>query len=331
MSELTQAIMRYKETGCGFEEIRARLFLIIYDYPRISRRLDPDVCGDFLMYMMQRIEPIIERYRFESIDFEGYFNVCLKWRLKSFLREQANSRTRSAREVDPYIWQDINRLAYAAEPATEYGPAAALTSAIETPATEAGDPVTERIREFNAGNKGFLFFCLKAICDVDDARIPSVANLCGVSSRWLTDSRDILVTKTGKRRKRLARLRKRQETLYSRLRDAEERLAIEPELERKSELRKRIRKLSEAYRRASHEAAHTSLRPSNTDIAELLHVPKGTVDSGITRARQVLTSSLQERETGRTGAGDDPAPIEAKTRTAETAKRDTELLMEPNA
>ncbi len=169
-----------------------------------------------------------------------------------------------------------------------------MGSAIDRSGAAWSGEIGRRLQEFNAANKGLLFFCLKAICDVDDIRLPSVARLCGVSTEWLVEVRTMLTGKTEKRRNRLARLRRRQETLYSRLRDAEEHLVAEPDLERRSALRARIDRLSFAYRRASHEACHTNLRPSNTDIADMLHVPKGTVDSGIARAREVLTSSLKE-------------------------------------
>lgn len=303
MSELTRAIMRYKETGTGFEEIRARLYLLIYDYPKARRRLDSDVCGNFLIYMMPRIESLIERYRRETVAFEGYLNVCLRWRLKSFLRHEKTLQTRSAREVDPYVWQDINEDAYAEEPAAAYNASITLKSALEVPSSQLPQSPYRKLREFNARNKGLLFFCLKAICDVDDLKLPSVARLCGVSYEWLAESREILTGKTTKRRKRLSRLRTRQETLYSRLRDAQERLVTEAEPERKNELRSLIRNLSCAYRKASHEAGHTNLRPSNYDIAELLHVPKGTVDSGIARARQVLSSSLIDHRRQAAGSG----------------------------
>ena len=312
MSDLTRAVMRYKETGFGFEEIRARLFLLIYDYPKVRRRLDADVCGNFLIYMMPRIESLIERYKHETVAFEGYLNVCLRWRLKSFLRAETTRRTRSEREVDPYIWQDINHDAYAEEPAAPYGPSATLTAALEVPSSQLPDSPCRKLREFNARNKGLLFFCLKAICDVDDVKLPSIARLCGVSSEWLSESRDILMRKTKKRRARLSRLRARQETLYSRLRDAQERLVAEAEPERRSELRTLIQHLSCAYRKASHEAIHTNLRPSNSDIAEMLHIPKGTVDGGITRAREVLTSSLNEQ---RHSAGDSSSGMPAGRQT----------------
>ncbi len=321
MSALTRVVLRYKNSGAGLEEVHRRISMIVYDYPNRKHGLDEDVCGEFLLYMMPEIERMIRRYEPRDVPFEHYLAVCMRWKLKSFLRAKKQETIRQQIEYDLVVWSELTPSLELAEPST-FLPDKALTAPDpaarsmqlpteprfpESPAV--GDDESQRreshdheravelkhiLRDFNARNAGLLFFCLKAICDVRETELPRIARLCNVGVDWLTHCRVLLTGRCAHRRERMAHVRAKQQLLFERLRELEYRLYVEPDPDLRNRLKRRINRLNDSYRKTSSEAERVNLRPSNYDIAELLGVPKGSVDSGVAKAREILSGIVRE-------------------------------------
>lgn len=320
MSELTQTVMRFKRTGTGFDELEKRVCLLIYDFPKYSPGIDEDTRGEFLLYMLPRLRGIVDRYRPYEVAFEGYLFCCMRWKLKTFLRRRTRARLHSRIEWDRHVWEDVRRerlverspgdpdflssspqhtaLPANAVPGLQINAAGRVRDRLSLRAPgdagasfahETDPPGFPHLRKRNGG---LLYFCLKAVCDIREEELPRVAVLCNVSTDWLAHCRYLLNIRCRERRQRLSALRYRQEGLYERLRAREELLLYEVDPEKKALIRLHIRKLKHSYIRCSHEADHVNLRPSNRDIAELLNIPKGSVDSGVTHARKVLSRFL---------------------------------------
>lgn len=288
MSELTQTVMRFKRTGAGFEEVEKRACMLIYDFPRSSPGIDEDTKGDFLLYMLPRLRGIVERYHPREVAFEGYLFICMRWKLKSFLRQRSLARLHTRIEQDKHVWEDVRR-----EPLVQIP----LARPHRWSAPDDGVSYTREAGEAGFGglmsrNANLVYFCLKAVCDIREEQLPRVARLCNVNAEWLAHCRHLLMIRCSGRRQRLSHLRYRQEALYEKLRLREELLLHEVDPEKKAALRARIRKIKHTYNRCSYEADHVNLRPTNWDIADLLNVPKGSVDSGVAQARKVITRFL---------------------------------------
>ncbi len=307
MSALTQAVLRYKNSGLGLDEVHRRISMIVYDYPDKRHGLDEDTRGEFLLYMMPEIDRMIRRYEPRDVPFEHYLASCMRWKLKSFLRVCRRKAICQKIEYDFIVWSELTPSLELAEPSallSDNGlpsiPSGRATSQLPCPADDDSHPrvppghklpdeLRRYLRGFNARNAGLLFFCLKAICDVRETELPRIASMCNVGVDWLTHCRVLLTGRCAHRRKRLAGIRKKQQLLFERLREIEYRLELESDPVQRSRLRRRVHRVNDSYRKTSMEAERVNLRPSNYDIAELLGVPKGSVDSGVTKAREILS------------------------------------------
>lgn len=295
--------------------------MIVYDYPDRRYGLDEDTRGEFLLYMMPEIDRMVRRYEPRDVPFEHYLAACMRWKLMSFLNAKKRKTIREKMEYDHNAWSELTPSLELAEPPGSLSDRAPVPPdsaegstpvPVESPAAEAprlhlhysdrgeseaherAAEFRHELREFNARNSGLLFFCLKAICDIRETELPRIARMCNVGVDWLIHCRILLTGRCAHRRERLAQVRAKQQLLFERLRELEHRLEMETDPVHRSRLRRQIGRLSDSYRKASSEVGRVNLRPSNLDIAELLGVPKGSVDSGVAKAREVLCGIVRE-------------------------------------
>lgn len=88
-----ELIRRYKggEEDC-FASLVQDLSPYIYNYPRIAFCAEPDMCGDFYEYLLERLEGIIKAYRETEAKFVTWFTVVLRNRYLNFMRKNRNQR-----------------------------------------------------------------------------------------------------------------------------------------------------------------------------------------------------------------------------------------------
>ncbi|MFP4508797.1 MAG: hypothetical protein ACLFNQ_01565 [Spirochaetaceae bacterium] len=284
MTELTRLVMRYQNDGSGYDEIVQKASVVIYAYPGKLRALTEDDKGDFLLYFVPKLEQIIVNYQPERAEFEPYLRMCMKYRIMSYL--VSRHRTCSYHPAETHIgsWEVRDMPA---------APEVLITTIRDASSTALLHPRIERtLRRLN--RKSVLCFCLKAICDADEATIVRMARLCATDPNWLVHCKYLLLDGMGPRRRRRMRMGARIGSLYARMYKLEKQYYTETDPDKRKSLEQTILNVRSQYERNCTRARKLALRPTNRDIAILLHVAKGTVDNAVYTVRLALSEALVE-------------------------------------
>ena len=286
LTSLTHAVLLYQYNGVGQEELIRRIAQKVYTYPRGRMGWNEDDCSDFFCDFFPKLPNLVKRFTFQGKPFEAYLCTTLKWQLKSFATRKSQN-TIKARMV------------------TEEG-FGSVEACYSEPVEIEMDCVTEAPPRYSSGvrevlridmdgrirdevsRKRLLFLAMKGAFYVDGNMLGRVAEVTGYRFGWLVTCAEELVCRLGKRRERLSLLRVRRNHCYFRIYYIHERLAIEIDMTERTFLFRNLNQERFRLTRLIEEINRIPLAPTHHDIADVLSVPKGSVDSALYYLRNQL-------------------------------------------
>jgi DNA-directed RNA polymerase specialized sigma24 family protein len=267
MESLTQKVLQYQRTRQGLPEIVRELAPRVYQFPRWRMGYDEDACGDFYVFIHPRLIRLIDRFRDQGKPFESYLWAVLSWQLRNFARDRA----RAGR-----AWSATLRL----DPPEEPGPAAAA-------ADEGGIDMGALVSGFgrcvrsDADRRNFLFLALKCARMIDQENAPGLAAIAGVAPAELLAHACTLRDMGSSRERRLETFRCRRNRAFAQARLLEVELRNETDEDRRQILAASLDRMRRRMGAAVRRMSRVGMAPTNLEIARVLAVPKGTVDSGL--------------------------------------------------
>lgn len=294
MPTLTERVLEYQRSGRGHTSLFRDVALHAYCYPNRKYGCDEDDRGDFLVFVYPKLERLIHRFVPKGSPFEAYLNATLRYQLRSYARKKACERIKTQLSCEQLGGEQL-----APDDGSAVAESAVAIEVTDLPATDrpAGDVVGSEstARELGRGTVHRLLLLALKHCDqLEDSAYRRIAELTGCDPRWLLATRDKLRFACSAQRRRRARLRMRRDSAWFRAECIEREMAAigQP---RASELAERLTRLRRTVTAARAELRHASTGPSNRQLAEVLGVPKGTVDSGVFYLRRDLRQGLAAR------------------------------------
>jgi RNA polymerase sigma factor (sigma-70 family) len=287
---LKDKVLAYQRTGAGLEELIVNLSPRIYHYPRHRSGLDEDDCGDFYVYFYPRMLRSLEHFRDQGKPFEHYLNAVLRWQLKSYLRRKKSDGRNRALACRPDFWE------LPGQPGPGEDPSAAALAFPAVPSGAALSPFLGPggVLKTNSDRRRFLLLLLKNMQFLDARELEQGASLCGYPADELARVTLALQERLAGRRKRLTDLRTRRNRAFCRLSLLEEELSAAAEAAERQRLHEAITKTRATLRLAQQRLARTPRCPTNRDLAEVLGLPKGTVDTALYWLKKRLFSVYAE-------------------------------------
>lgn len=296
LTQLTKEVIAYKKTGRGYRNLVRKISLIVYYYPKKKLGWNLDDCSDFFCMFYPKIAILIERYSFNDRPFEAYLSVTINFQLKTFLTKRSRKNKYSLLFSSSTFWST-------AEPSVAY-----WGTREEEPEIEEEIPtlVPEAKRCFEISEDGtitdfgmqrrLLFLTLTGSMYITMRLIEAVSTVTGYKTEWIV--------------LRIEALKHKMETRYIRIRELQERRSraylkvykLHQELVECYEEKERVRKIRllrrEKYciRLATYELSKVPTCPTHRDIAEVLDIPKGSVDSGLYYIKHSLSHLLKEED-----------------------------------
>jgi RNA polymerase sigma factor (sigma-70 family) len=273
MENLTEKVIAFQRSNGGLEELVTALAPRIYSYPRHKLGLDEDACGDFYVYFQPRLLRLLARFKDQGKPFESYLCSVLSWQLKNFARE----RRRSERG-----WKAALRL----EAADQAGQCAEPEEEPETGPSTPGFPDEAELRlrgllERECDRRNLLLLALKCLHSLTPERVGALCSLTGLSEDRLAGYVSSLRACTEPRQRRLRVFRERRNRAFSQARLLEAEISEETDPARRECLRARLARTRRRMRTAIQRMSRVLVNPTNREIAEVMGIPKGTVDSGL--------------------------------------------------
>jgi RNA polymerase sigma factor (sigma-70 family) len=273
MENLTERVIAYQRSNGGLEELVTALAPRIYAYPRHKLGLDEDACGDFYVYFQPRLLRLLARFKDQGKPFESYLCSVLSWQLKNFARE----RRRSERG-----WKTALRL----EAADQAGQCAPAEAEPDSWPRMPGFPGEAELRlrgllEKECDRRNLVLLALKCLHSLTPERIESLCSLTGFSEDLLHGYVSRLRVRTEPRQGRLKAFRERRNRAFSQARLLETELSEETDPARRDCLAALLARARRRMRTAILRMSRVLINPTNREIAEVMGIPKGTVDSGL--------------------------------------------------
>jgi hypothetical protein len=287
MESLNTLVAYYQNTGLGLAEIVNRLALRIYNYPLGKRQASEDDCGEFYLYFYPRLIRMLEHFQERGKPFEWYFNSVLRWHYRVYCSQKRKDQTRWAAARSVLFWEL---------------PEADLGAPAPTLSVDSGEKVIPLDRfgssREHTCRKRILLLALKNARHLDDSAIRWVGQLTGVAEGHLITMVERLRANLYKRELRLHKLYRRQNKIFTKIFLFQRDLLGEVDPQIKAGLALSLCELRRSLRSVQRRIRRVRLHPSNREIAELLQIPKGTIDTSLYWLRRQLQANKHQEKTG---------------------------------
>jgi DNA-directed RNA polymerase specialized sigma24 family protein len=272
-------VLLYQKTREGLHDIVNALAPRVYQFPKRKMGWDEDACGEFYVFVHPRLIRLLDRFNDQGKPFESYLSAVLNWQLRNFARD----RKRGERS-----WNVSLRLDAGDPEAQE-----TREKLVSPPAAEdvclPADIAT--LIKSEADRRNFLFLAMKCARTIGPENAPLLAAVSGVDENRILGLSALLREMRAPRELRLEIFRARRNRAFAQSRLLETELQSEVEPERAAVLRASLAKARRRMRAAMIRMARVKLAPTNLEIARVVGVPKGTVDSGLYWLKRKLASA----------------------------------------
>lgn len=261
MESITEAVLRFQEDGKNYRGVFDRISLIIYNYPdKISSLSEEDKC-DFFLSFYNRIEGLIRNFSYRGLPFETLLFQTLKWHSKTFMSTKKEEKKLLAAALHDEEIKIRDLLSFQSD--------------------EEQAECRKIILKGKASRKRLLYLVLMDSPNIRDSELLTFSKLSGYDYEWLLEMKDKLNRKLHERSRRLTELREKRNHYFTKLRFKQLGLADETDKEKREQILKQISKLRKRLDDTRYEISRVPFRPTHGEVAELLNIPKGTVDSGL--------------------------------------------------
>ncbi len=260
-------IARLAESGEGLRDALGEMARVLYRNPRIYGLKDEDDVGELFARYPGRIEAILRKYREARGYFPAYLVATVRFLALSLRRDRARAFDRRM------VFEEEAALCAEHPPETDY-----LAGDPESPLPESRGRGPYRRSTLRSR---FLYLSVKCAWTADEGFLRQAARSLGVDEIRLSRSLSRARSRTLSVRDRWEDRKAARDASWVRLRVLERRLSREEDPFVRTMLRERIERERERFRRRLEETRRMRLTISNKAVAEVLGIPKGTVDAGV--------------------------------------------------
>ena len=271
-TELTRQVLKCQKSKTHRKELIDAIALLIYTYPKNRYNWDEDDCSDFFCRFYPKINILIERFRYTGKPFEAYLYVSLKWQLKSFAADKHKRERETLFLASKPEWCFDEEQELCVRENAEF---------ISSQARNVLELNSSLCIENNAVKRRMMYLTLKAAQGVSSHIVERVSLITGYRKEWIYVCLDRLRKRMEVRLERVDTLRKRRNKVYLKIYRIHEELSDECEPQYKNRLIEKLVYEKKRMLAVIDDLARVPTSPTHKDIAEVLGVPKGSVDSGL--------------------------------------------------
>lgn len=256
--------------------------VLCYAYMQVSRDKYIEA-GDYILDFLPKVDSIIDNYKPNLASFTHYVNKHIKWFMFSFKRKLNKNRENSSAYQYQYV-AEYRETFSLTEQTTEYN---ITENAKNILLVEDGTITKEAYR------RRLEIFMLKNSRTITPTQIEILAPLIGKSTERIYQLKEKLDDKCTKRIENREYLQQRHNRLFIDItRDQKKLVKMEDGYE-KEKIFKKMREKQKRKNKINDKLKRRNCGPKNSEIAQILGIPKGTVDSSIFYIKKELESLLQ--------------------------------------
>ncbi len=282
---ITNLILEWQKTGKGFSDIMKEASLEVMDYPARRFHWEHDVCVDFYLFFYPRLLKLIKNFRYKGLSFQCLLRNTLAWQIKTYHRKKS-----CADKINQCVRynciMDAEASSAAAEPDKKTSEPLKLTAESERllGINGAGEIRSAKLK------RQLKMLALKNANYLDDAHIETLSVLTGSDSERFYETIMKLREQGEFRRERLDVFRTRINKAYIKLCQLQQEYTDCVNGTERNSLINRQAELKKRIGRAHSGKNRVQMSPTNSEIAEIMGLPKGSVDSGLYSVKRLLKS-----------------------------------------
>lgn len=264
---LTQAVLQFQQGVVPLDQVRNLILVETFLHLSRYRKKGEDEVSEFLLDFHSRIPRLVDRFRPQGLPFRHYLLRTLRWQWNSFKAERARQR-----RVD-----SLASTMWAGDEVAEPGEFEVEGEELEP------SVVLEAV-----GRRRLVLLALKSATYLNDRQVEVVSRQSGADLAWLQACQHRLRASTLARvHRNHALVERRGEALHRRLL-AEEDARREVDPERRARCEHRAELYRSRLASLDRQKHILSLSPTHQELARVLGMPKGTVDSSLYHLKRAL-------------------------------------------
>jgi hypothetical protein len=292
-SALTGKVMDHQKTGTGHAQLMTDIVHEIVRNQQAYGFNSREDVFETLSLFYPRMVSLVRRYSGEGRAFEAFLYSSLK-----FFRKGLESQRKENAQREKEIWQRSESCAEEERQQLWKRGGAEGQTRLTKEKLDSLIVDSRRSASRDSMRKRMLYLAMKCAFTISEDQLERLARLIGIGMDHLRCRIDFLRCKAEKRLARQEKCIAIRNKLFSTLCFKERLLHEELRDDRRSALVASIERLKARLEKCRLRLAAIQLSPTNVEIALVLGVPKGTVDSGLFCLRQ-QEALLRENSGGR--------------------------------
>ncbi len=272
-TNLTEAVKKYQEFQVDLKTVVDLIALAVYFYPPMRNRWDDDQCGEFLCYFYKRIPGMVERFKYRGSPFEALLKVSIQFQMKSFASLVKQKMIAERVLMNRDFWEKTMLKSELHN----------HTRAEIQPETAPIHPQTsfEEIRNNRGLKKRLLLLLLRESSRISESLLAHFTAITGYKREWIENKVEEVrkITFQLEGRRNICRHHRNQALFNSCC--IHEELTYETEPEKREILLNKLDREKQNLRKSEESLNKIPKSPTHLQIAHVLGIPKGTVDSGL--------------------------------------------------
>ncbi|MCK5673506.1 MAG: hypothetical protein KAH95_09025 [Spirochaetales bacterium] len=266
-------VLKHRHSKKGFDELVKIISLHVYSILRNYYKMDDDERSDFFCTFYPKIPGIIKRYKDNGIVFDGYLNKSIIWSIKAYRSAESKQRSlQKASFTEPFfLVSPENDFTETIEIPMSISKSARKALRLEEKGEVLSDTIKQRI----------LYIYLIEANYMDERLKDSIIQITGYKRKWLDTCADKLKTKVERRLDRIRNIRNRRNSAFFKFHILQEKISFAENDNEKNKLKEEISKLRKKIYKMNMIISKAPTRPTHKDIADVLKIPRGSIDSGI--------------------------------------------------
>lgn len=255
---LTHLVIEYRSSIMLIKRV---LFKMTYSYPQIKEER-----SSFLLAFSERIESILNNFIFQGFPFEAYYQSCLKWFYKTFKKSEGREAKKQLLSNRDDFWENTNT-------------SDCITKEPDVNIKAYIKRLQKKYTSHDAVTSRFLIVALKNPKFLDEKTISKLSMVTGIEPSIIFYYKEQLIRNAEKSYEKQTLVIERKNRAYYMKNLKQTELAIANASTEIDRLNQQIAYYDAIIKRASDELKTKHFGPRNHQIAEVLGIPKGTVDS----------------------------------------------------
>jgi len=284
---LTKQVLAYQRDRTGEERLLQSIYLITYNYPQQWHAISEEEASEFLIFFLPTIKGLLRHFTYTGTPFMHYLTSSIRSKIRSYKQYQYKQKSYDIMSIynfDDRVCHEDSYACFCDEPDSLYrlsGTEKLQGSHTSTGLSSSRQPAIPVPRRPAMNIKQLLYMLLFCCREIPEDLLVKIQEFYAEYEMDYTRMQEQLLRSCEKKQQELTHLQERRNTLFSQVICIETQLKHEVDSDRIAALEEDLKRRQQRLSGVISTIKQFHIHPSHKQIADLLGVPKGSVDSGI--------------------------------------------------